>query len=342
TNRKQKYDKSMYNDVFNFNKLLTQRQVQDGFVFTNTIQTDGVAINFHFRRPNLVISEPKTLDRTDPNIRVIAQDPGRVTLFCGVEELDNGKYRNYKLSRKQFYTDTGIRKAVKKTNKWNIESPELRATLDQLSQTSSRSNRLHEFFEYVKIVKNNEDILWNEYTKQRYARQRFALYSGKKSVYDKFFHSIVADDPTKKIVIAFGDAGFASTSKHELSAPTTTLEKQCAKWFNIVKIDEFRTTKLHYATGKVLSKVYEKTTTIVNNTIVKTCVKSVRGLLWYNTTNNGKFIDRDFNAALNILKCYRFGKKRPSGMSRADPRQDDPPIHYINKIIRIVVVPEQH
>src|SRR6185436_5709514 len=209
TNRKQKYDKSMYNDVFNFNKLLTQRQVQDGFVFTNTIQTDGVAINFHFRRPNLVISEPKTLDRTDPTIRVIAQDPGRVTLFCGVEELDNGKYRKYKLSRNSFYTDTGIRKAVKKTNKWNIESPELRATLDQLSQTSSRSNRLHEFFEYVKIVKNNEDILWNEYTKQRYARQRFALYSGKKSVYDKFFHSIVADDPTKKVVIAFGDAGFA-------------------------------------------------------------------------------------------------------------------------------------
>jgi hypothetical protein len=68
----------------------------------------------------------------------------------------------------------------------------LPAVLNQLSQTNSKHINLDEFLKYVQIVKDNEEILWNEYTKQRYARQRFALYSGKKKAYDKFFHSIAS------------------------------------------------------------------------------------------------------------------------------------------------------
>jgi hypothetical protein len=337
-NIKRKYDESMYNDIFKIDKLLTDQQKQNGFEFTKTIQTDGVAINFHFRRPNLPVSDKQELNRNDPNIRVIAQDPGRVTLFCGIEKLDNGEYKQYKLSRKKFYTDAGIFKAVKKTNKWNTE---LKTALEQLSQTSSRSNSLKDFLKYVRIVKLHENIFWNEYTKQRYARQRFALYSGKKKVYDKFFNSIKeSGDITKKVVIAFGDAGFASTSKYEISAPTTTLEKQCSKWFNIVKVDEFRTTKLHCDSGSMLAKVFERITIVNNNT---KSIKAIRGLLWFkDTTNCCKFIDRDLNAAKNILKCYRSFPERPPGMDRNDPKQEDLPKHYINKEIHIEVVSERY
>ena len=336
-NEPKKYNQDMYYEVFNINKLLTASQKRNEFKFTGTIQTDCVSINFHFRRPNIVTSTSKLkLDRNDPNIRVIAQDPGRTTLFYGVEEIEPGEFKKFKLTRNEFHTISGAKKAVKNVNRWNTEE-KIAAVLNQLSQTNSRHINLDEFLKYVQIVKDNEEILWNEYTKQRYARQRFALYSGKKKAYDKFFHSIASyGDPKKKVVIAYGDAGFASTAKYEIAAPTTTLEKQCSKWFNVVKVDEFRTTQLHYETGDMLAKVVEVTT--VNTKQVNR--RTIRGLLWYKdlTTKCCKFIDRDFNAAKNILKCFRIFPKRPTGMSRRDKKQKDIPTHYIKKKIRVEVV----
>ena len=44
---------SMYSDTFNTSKLLTRNQKDSGFQFTGTIQTDSVAVIFHFRRPDL-------------------------------------------------------------------------------------------------------------------------------------------------------------------------------------------------------------------------------------------------------------------------------------------------
>jgi hypothetical protein len=309
------------NEIFNPNKLLTKNQIDQGFKFTGTMKTDGVAINFHFRRPKLIYST-KEIYRNDPNIRVIGQDPGRTTLFCGVEELRDGTFKKYSLSRGQFYTDTGIKKATQKSNKWNVKY--LGVILDELSQTNSRSNSYNDFLCYVSVIKKYYIKLWEEGSKKRHSRQRFKIYSSKKSVYDKFFQSFKNKNDQREIVIAYGDSGFASTAKYELSAPTTELEKQCKKWYKIVKVDEFRTTKLHYGTGILLGKVYEKQ---------DESIKMVRGLLWYTnkTTKESKFINRDTNASKNILKCYRMYPERPSGMSRKDIIQEIESRKVINK-----------
>ena len=155
----------MYYEVFKINKLLTASQKENEFKFTGTIQTDCVSINFHFRRPNIVTSTSKLkLDRNDPNIRVIAQDPGRTTLFYGVEEIEPGEFKKFKLTRNEFHTISGAKKAVKNVNRWNTEE-KIAAVLNQLSQTNSRHINLDEFLKYVQIIKDNEEILWNEYTK---------------------------------------------------------------------------------------------------------------------------------------------------------------------------------
>jgi hypothetical protein len=86
----------------------------------------------------------------------------------------------------------------------------------------------------------------------------------------------------------------------------------------------------------MLAKVVE--VTIVNKKQVNK--RTIRGLLWYKdlTTKCYKFIDRDFNAAKNILKCFRIFPKRPTGMSRCDKKQKDIPVHSIIKKIRVEVV----
>lgn len=369
-------NESMYSEIFNTGKLLTQHQKDLGFRFTGTIQTDSVAIIFHFRRPDTPdkiesdrkLEELKTIKKTETlvekksriqkeketmnlklledqrlrnskNIRIIGNDPCRSTLFCGVESITDGKFRNYSLSRKQFYTEAGIFLATKKSNRWNYEY--LGSELDELSKTNSRANRLDEFKEYVSVIRKHYDKFWLEASKKHHSRQRLALYSGKQSVYTKFFQSFKIENDTRKIVVAYGDAGFASTSKYEIAAPTTTLEKECSKWYTVVKIDEYRTTRLHYLTGDVLSKVQEQTSVLTpSGTVEKVSKKMTRGLLWYKSTKASKFIDRDLNAAKNILHCYNMYPIRPNGMSRTDPKIKDSVIKIIKKTLKGVLVPE--
>ena len=133
------------------------------------------------------------------------------------------------------------------------------------------------------------------------------------------------DKSGRQLVIAFGDAGFASTAKHELAAPTTTLEKECKKWYKVVKVDEFRTTQLHCESGSILTKIKEHSLTKDGKPFSKT----IRGLLRYKTSKFCKFIDRDLNAAKNILNCYRMYPLRPQGFNREDDRQEDPPPFFI-------------
>jgi hypothetical protein len=321
-----------FNEVFKIDKFLTENQKEKGFYFSGTVMTDGTALNIIFKRPKLNVTEEKELNRNDPNIRIIANDPGRSTLFCGIEILHDNTIKKYTLTRNHFHTVSGAKKAVKNSNKWN--NLYLKEIIDQLSQTNSRSIKLHDFLKYMKIIKDNYRTLWDDALKKRHARQRFNLYSGKKKAYDKFFQSFHSQVDDRSIIIAYGDAGFASTSKYELSAPTTTLEKECRKWFKIVKVDEFRTTQLDYETGDILCKVIEKNKEKQQRT--------VRGLLWYRKTNEVcKFINRDINAAKNILKCYRLYPKRPKGMSTEDEKQEIPKAHYIlNKKQLLSVIPK--
>jgi hypothetical protein len=321
-----------FNKVFKINKLLTETQVEKGFYFTGTIMTDGTAINFIFKRPKLIKNEEENLDRNEPNIRIIANDPGRTTLFCGIEKLDDNSIKEYSFTRKYFHTVSGAKKAVKKSNYWNQKY--LKEILETLSQTNSRNAKLTEFLEYVKIIKDNYNTLWGEGLKKHHSRQRFSLYSGKKKAYDTFFKSLNNPNDNRKTIIAYGDAGFASTAKYELSAPTTTLEKQCNKWFKIVKVHEFRTTQLYSETNEILCKVNE----IKQNKTAKQ-TRTVRELLWYRKTNEVcKFINRDINAAKNILKCYRMFPNRPHGMGRKDDRQEIPEPHKIKSKEKLLSV----
>jgi hypothetical protein len=365
---------SMYREIFNTDKLLTQRQKDLGFRFTGTIQTDSVAVIFHFRRPDKEIEKDKKLEelkiikktetliekksriqkekemtnlklledqriRNSKNVRVIGNDPGRSTLFCGVEMIADGKFKNYCLSRKQFYTESGIFLTTKRSNRWNNEC--LGSELDELSKTNSRANRLDEFKEYVSVINKHYNKFWLEASKKRHSRQRLALYSGKQSVYSRFFQSFKIENDTREIVVAYGDAGFGSTSKYEIAAPTTALEKECSKWYTVVKIDEFRTTKLHYLTGSVLSKVQEEISVLTSSgKVEKVSKKTTRGLLWYNSTKASKFIDRDLNAAKNILHCYNMYPIRPNGMSRTDPKIEDSVIKIIKKTLKGDLVPK--
>ena len=113
----------------------------------------------------------------------------------------------------------------------------------------------------------------------------------------------------KKIRIAYGGASFDSTGKHEkFSAPTSFQFKRLKVMFgenNVNVVDEFRTTKCCFFCGvrgdsSVLQNVYEPKPSGVS---VENWFP-VRGLKRCNHIYCSNFLDRDYNAALNILAVH--------------------------------------
>jgi len=260
--------------------------------FTGTIETDGIAMCSHFKRPKNINDEVTGNNTIQicPNDRVIAIDPGRENIFFGAELLENGKYKSYRLTRRHYYQQAGIFEARKKSEHWNLG---VQQELSDLSLVSSKGIDLVNHIFYKITYLRHFDSLWSEYLKPRWARQRLRLYGGKKRVFANFFNKIKnGGDTSRRVVIAYGSAKFAPGGRNELSVPTTRAFKDCSIAFPTIVVDEFRSTIIHHEDDSVLQyiKRRDKDTTL-------------RGLLWCNSPNNNKFVNRDLNAAINIRRC---------------------------------------
>ena len=120
-------------------------------------------------------------------------------------------------------------------------------------------------------------------------------------------NKIQADDPSKRVVIAYGAAKFAPGGKGEISVPTDRAYKECKNKFLTIPVDEFRTTNVANEDDSMLRMVKRKD-----------LGKCVRGLLWYDSPRCSKFLDRDLNAALNIRRCVT-SPVRPLALVRSNP-----------------------
>jgi hypothetical protein len=264
--------------------------------FTGTIDTDGLVVNVHFQRP--INLKETTTPLNLKGKRVIAIDPGRTNIVYAIDQEENV----FKLTRSQYYTESGATKANKLSNKWNLS---IKKELEKLSCASPKSYDLKTFLEFVEIDQTTAEPLWNEYFKKRWREQRFRLYGGKKRVFHNLINRMGCD---AKTVIAYGNAKFSSGGKNEQSVPTSRTYKEFSYRVPIISIDEFRTTKICYKTDSLLELVR-----------VKNSKKNVRGLLWCHSTNQNitsHFVDRDKNAALNILRCA-LSVTRPPILNRS-------------------------
>ena len=76
------------------------------------------------------------------------------------------------------------------------------------------------------------DTLWAEYSKDRWARQRLRLYSGKRRTMARFFDRLEAGDGTgdmRPIVLAYGAGGFSPTGRGELTVPVKWVYQMCTE-----------------------------------------------------------------------------------------------------------------
>lgn len=282
-----------FNTIFNLKGLSTGE-------FSYMIETDSVSACFHFHVPEKKVSPCS--NQTKQRSRVIAIDPGRVNLVYGVEKTNTG-IKTYSLTRREYYNSSGMNASNNITSKWEKDIEEAEKIFRQQSIKTVDENIWDQFLaDYISVY----DILWEGKTGKKWARNNFRTYCLKRKTLDNFFQKMKGNT---KPVIAYGAAKFNSTSRGELSAPTTYVSKRCAKHYPTVMVDEFRTTKMCYKCRKPLQPTFR---------YIEDQLREVRGLRWCRSTNCCTFLNRDLNAALNILRCFKSGNKniRPKYLSR--------------------------
>ena len=139
--------------------------------------------------------------------------------------------------------------------------------------------------------------------------------------------------------MAYGAAKFAPGGAGvvcELSVPTCRAFKECATRFRCLLVDEFRTTQTDHEDGTHLQKVAvpsdPKLVGRAGPAPKRAHMHVVRGLLWCgSTSDNGKFVNRDMNAAINIRRCA-VQAQRPRWLQRR-PGQAPLPPQMVAKII---------
>jgi len=291
-----------FGSVFNLQGLSKK-----GF-FTCRVETDGVSASTHFKRPSARAPGPKrkrtTVDSSAVTAlseapRVIAIDPGRANILYGVERVSPTETKTYCLTRGQYYTSSGMHDLNRECRRWQAKIAGEEAIYAAVSPKTSNGAVLDAFLgNYVQVY----DALWTNKTMKKRARGRFRVFRLKRKVLDIFFASMSPKGSAKPL-IAYGAAQFNPTGPGELSVPTSAVSKVCARHYQLQYVDEYNTTKVcngckQYSWGVKFGEGR------VN-----------RGLRWCSSTKCRKFLNRDHNAALNILECATQ-TPRPLSFSR--------------------------
>lgn len=285
--------REQWGSVFNISGLCTKG------TFSDMVETDGVSACFHFKVPKV---EKKLGNREIKKAsRVIAIDPGRSNIIYGVERLGNGTLKKYKLTRSQYYTEVGMKTAKRRSAHWESKIEQEELVFRKISPKTTQEKVYDEFLQNYGTV---YDKLWEAKLKKKWSRERFRVYCLRRKTLDKFFNTMKGEVTP---VIAYGATKFNPNGKNELSSPTTYVSRRCAKFYPVIMIDEYNTTKICANCDSKLCKV-------VKNKAEG--LREVRGLRWCCSTKCRTFKDRDSNASLNILRCFKSGTNRPHSLSR--------------------------
>ena len=305
--------------------------------FSNLISTDGVGCSVHLlKRKDLAETEnrPTHAGAADPakpratphrylgdELRVIAVDPGRVNLICGVEKLADGTYKNYNLSQGQYYHDSHMSLNTRRRQRWNSGKP-MKSSLLRLQQASPdlagrRRSSLDDFLNYCRVLKDEMVTLWPHFTARRIARLRLDTYIHKRRTVDTFSQSLRGERSDPIPVLAYGDAsvGLARGQRNERPTPCKWLLETLRKRFKVVMVNEAYTTARCFdckvpvnlggvpyrtASGELRTSRGLKLCRQSSATCRSNCLKS-----------------RDLNAAKNILFITSC-RRRPAYLSTAD------------------------
>lgn len=252
--------------------------------FAYLLDTDGYSVSLHYdsdlvkrnskgrilkRKQEIVAPKEISLE----NKRIIGIDPGRVKPLVGVERIPPEKQtptekhpnkkiiKKYSITRREFYRAAGKRKRCQLAKKWMKEIEDAETQYQKYSIKTTSLNTYYKFLgTYFKVY----DKLWEAKTNIKWSQGKFRVYTLTQKFLDKKVQEMINFDPSKKIVLAYGDAKFSPNGKGELSAPKTSILKKLSKKFEVQMIDEYKTSQCCCHCGSQLEDIKETKEDLIN------------------------------------------------------------------------------
>ncbi len=222
----------------------------------------------------------------------------------------------YVLTRGELERKSGKVKHLAQSAKWTREVAAEHALLSSASRKTARPGRLAE---YHRVAGATADGCWRNREKRRISRAAFGVWSRSEAALDAFWAGVLrgrARDGTlgkaDRTVLGYGDWGGG------FGAPTARVRKSAERVFRnhgrgrVVELREYNTSKTCHCCGDVLQGVVHAKKNFKRGAPAGAVD---RGLKRCARSSCSSFLDRDVNAALNLLKVLLAqlrGEERPT------------------------------
>ena len=241
-----------------------------------------------------------------------AVDPGRSNIIfaLGFNSRTGELVATRKLTRRQYYEDSGINRANKIFQSWNDSMQDI---LNGMSEHSLDTVDADVFFENLNWLLDHHDQIWlAKAVSKKWYKLKFFLYGSKRKFIHNFLISFqdVEDGPDGPSRVYYGNGSFPSGRKGETYVPCKWIKKLFNQYFWCSSVNEFRTSQVCPFCNERLCKISKQ----LSNKKVE-----IRGLRWCESCTKNRFWDRDEVGCRNI---YRKGisEDYPDILNR--PRQD--------------------
>jgi hypothetical protein len=225
----------------------------------------------------------------DVGVPVWGLDPGRHFIFYGVS--NHGQ--TAKVSIDQYYNLCGFSETRKRREKWVKKDPAMKHTLANLSLETFKTSSLASFDRYLTALLPNLTRMLDFYFRRRHRRSKFHSYIRSQQAWDKMLA------PFNGSVVALGAAVFQHNSRGRKTGPLQQLRKQLRSRVRELRlIGEYNTSRVCHGCEGFFGR------------------QKHWGLRVCQSICGGRVMNRDYNAAHNILAIFLFmnarGGQRPS------------------------------
>jgi hypothetical protein len=157
------------------------------------------------------------------------------------------------LYQHEYYHRCGITAALKIYEKWNAPLQEVHAAMSEDHCLHANWDRL---LHGIQVMLDHRVLLQRHMFSKKWARKRFEIYQKKQSVLATTVNSL--QDPTKPdITVIYGDGKFPSGGRGRQSVPVKEIKNAVTRQYEVVEVDEFRTSSVCPTCGDQLFKVLE-------------------------------------------------------------------------------------
>lgn len=331
--------KKVWNEVFKVDKF----KYNEEYLFANRIETNGYELIIHFTNRDLDeinvnvkkiedvfksiddIEDKKELINLANTYEILFVDPGKNPdiLFITNYVNKNEKERKYfKYTTKQRIFEMGTlrnRKIIQKIKK----EQKITEIENELKEYTLKTCMFEKFKENIKKKEQLNEKLKDFYKQEIFRKINYRAYIDKLRTESKLVNNIKSKFKEKKeIALIYGDWSRKSQMKGCISVPNIGIKLMLAKYFKILNIDEYKTSKIDRYTLKenVNAEVKDVKKSIKKG---KEIYKKIHAVLVSKIDEKQKrYQNRNRNSVLNmelIFDTYIKSGKRHEIFSRKKP-----------------------